>query len=316
MLADEQTSKLIDAGDWTGFLHKMRTAEPSIKQIDASLEVFDIEVLAPLFKEKAFKTGLSIIDNRLGGCYRGESVLFSGSKKSGKSLIMIYIGGQLLRLGYKVLHITLEMSAARVMNRYFATLADPNDDIGFSEFLTLYRPKHVITYISSLRDRYYGKFCLLDMPAQSTTVGDIVQATEKFEPDFVIVDYLGEMRHSNEYREKHEKLADTYRNLRESVAKQCNTHLLTATQTNRGAIHKKVADAGDLAEAFALSWIADAIINIGKGKDDQRKKQVILHLSDARNADSGYIERYQIDFEKMRVGFIGEELLISMPEQE
>ena len=311
-LASDDTIKLVDQGEWGGFLARMKRAEPQIQSLSVETNVFDLEVLAPLFDEHALLSGVSLIDKYIRGLFRKELLLFMGDKSSGKSLILVSIGGQLLRQGYKVLHITLEMSRARIMHRYFASLTEDADTLVFKDFLALERQREILFYLARLHERYYGKLALLEMPAGSTTVADVLQVTERYEPDVVIVDYLNEMRASIVYEEERHKLSDICRGLR-TIAADCNVHVLTATQTNRQAAHKKVMEGKDVAEDYGLNRIADNVIGIGRGQHEMSRHEVLLYLSKARNTESGILQRYQINFPRMRLYLLQNESLEERP---
>ena len=63
-------------------------------------------------------------------------------------------------------------------------------------------------------------------------------------------------------------------------------------------------DSADVAEDYGLNRIADNVITLGRGHHEQRNRQLILTLTDARNVESGFSELYLLDYPRMRMTMV------------
>src|SRR5262249_4753930 len=156
--------------------------------------VFSLQNLREVYDEKGgMKTGLPLIDNVVGGLQKKQLSIILADTNVGKSFLLTHIGGAALRQQRKVLHVTLEMSLARTLLRYFANLADPEDKITYNSILTFDRSEQesIYQYIMRLEQKYEGYLNLVEFPTGKCALQNLEALLEKYpSTELLIVDYL------------------------------------------------------------------------------------------------------------------------------
>ena len=167
----------VDDGDFDTVISALRNASQGLQKYQDVLRdeyVFSLRNLEEIYKQAGgIRTGINLIDFYVGGILKKELTFILADTNVGKSLLMVYIGGQILRQKKKVLHVTLEMSMARTLIRYFATLAEGEDRITYNEILGLTNVDRVFKYSLDLRERYEGYLFVEEMPTGKGTIEDL-----------------------------------------------------------------------------------------------------------------------------------------------
>ena len=119
-----------------------------------------------------------------GGLGNGDLGLIVGNPGGGKSWALVAIGGHAVKLGYTVIHYTLELSDVYVGQRY---------DAFFTEIPVNEIKIHKSTVKSKLEDMR-GKLYIKQYPAGKANVNTILAHIDKcrgqgIEPDLIVLDY-------------------------------------------------------------------------------------------------------------------------------
>jgi hypothetical protein len=285
----------------------------SLQLFDMGLRLSDSERVLDFLSHatECLPTGIPELDKRGFGPTRKELWLLVANTKGGKTWSLIHLAKMALLHRYKVLHISLEMSEARVAQRYFQTLFSiskrdeplnvtkfERDNLGrISGFndsrikpsFTLDTPD-VSTRLQKLVSKWSGR--LLDnivvkqFPTGSLTVNqlkaylDNLELTQRFVPDLIVLDYPDLMKlDASNYRVS---LDQVYQHLR-GIAIERNCALAVVSQSHRDAAKAKQVGAFNVAEAYAKIFHADTIITLSQTAAEQRLGLARLHVAAGRN---------------------------------
>lgn len=260
-------------------------------------------------------TGIPELDKRGFGPTRKELWLLIANTKKGKSWGLMHLGKMALMSRVKVLHITLEMSESRCAQRYyqalfaiskrketFQTTKFKRDDLGRIEGFDDVRITPRLSFDDpSIRRKLEGKIDkwalrLLDnilikqFPTGSLTVRqltaylDNLEATERFVPDLLLLDYPDLMKvPSDNYRLG---LDEIYKDLR-GLAVSRNFALAVVSQSHRAAAKSKQVGAENVAESYAKIANADTIITLSSTEQEAKLGLARLHVAAGRNDADG-----------------------------
>jgi replicative DNA helicase len=303
-------SDVIEGGDFNSLIHHLREEENSVNKLDTEpISVFDLKNLQELYEQQGgMRTGISLIDEVVGGILRKELTILLADTNIGKSLALCAMGGSLLRNNYRVLHVTLEMSVARTLVRYFTTLAEPNDNIIYHNVFNFEPSEHVFNYVANLKTRYDGFFHVEEFPTGKATIGNLSSLVNNHKTDVLILDYLDLLKPTTKREARRFELAELAVSLR-GLAVESNISVLTATQTSRQAANKRIIGKELVAEDYEKVRVADTIVGLGQSREDALRHEVVLYLTKSRNTERDKAERYFIDFNTMRLRLIRRELL-------
>lgn len=234
-----------------------------------------------------------------GGPGRKEMMVLAAAPNVGKTWTLINIGVAAAQRGLFVVHYTLEMSEELTTHRYYATLT------GINHHEIRLSPDAVIQANRRLRESG-GRFIVKEFPPRSARVTDLrdhllaVEAQTGRRVDMVIVDYAdlcaakGGSRSEADQVHRH-VLSHIYTDLR-AIAVSKSIAVITATQTNRGAVNKDVITIGDLAECFDKAAHADIIVGLCQTQDEVRMNRIRFHVAKNRNQRKGDEIPVSIDF--------------------
>lgn len=226
---------------------------------------------------------------------------------------MVHLGKTAVRSGYKVLHVTLEMSEEKMSRRYvqgmfsFSTSKEEGryakflkDEMGrFSslDFKNITRPvirsnedsesrREIIEKIDRFKARW--KLYIKRFPTNGLNIAgleaylDAMEFHLNFVPDLLILDYADLMEiNANNLR------IDTgivYKNLRR-IAVERNMAVVSASQTNKLAEDAKVITLKHLAEDYTKAATADTILAYCQTGAEQKLGLARLFLAKARDEE-------------------------------
>jgi hypothetical protein len=121
-----------------------------------------------------------------------------------------------------------------------------------------------------------------------------------FKPDLIILDYPDIMKPSRDYSEKRTELELLYEEIR-GMAQEFNCAVWVASQTNRGALSKKVVTIADLAESFGKAATSDFMLALSQTKQEKRDGEVRYYVAKHRNGQSDETIHCDIDYTTMKV---------------
>ena len=206
-----------------------------------------------------------------GGLGQGDLGMIAGGPGGGKSWALVAIGAEAVRLGFTVIHYTLELSEKYVGRRYDACFTEiPVGDI------TLYKDT-VKDKIENLRGGLY----IREYPAGQATVNTIHAHLEKciqqnIKPDLIILDYA-DLLTSKASKEKRDKLDDIYTNLR-GLATELKLPIWTASQVNRSGAREDIIQGDRMSESYTKMMITDFAMSLARSAEDKENGTGRWHI--------------------------------------
>lgn len=214
---------------------------------------------------KRISTGWSVIDDLMGGGLPlGKFGLIMGGLGSGKSFSLVHLGAHALKLGYNVLHYTLELDQNYVAWRYDSTLTGIGlDDLRFH-----------LPDIKKRLGKYEGQLLIKEYPTKSISLNGIRSHCDKVQmlgkkPSIIIMDYLDLLKmNSKRDARKDEELEELYEEFRGFCGEY---HLAgwSATQSNRTGSEKDAVGAESVASSYAKGFVADFWMSLSRRTKDK-----------------------------------------------
>mgnify|MGYP003121147096 CR=1 FL=1 len=240
---------------------------------------------------KPITTGWQRIDEiTKGGVGAKELAVVIAPTGAGKSMVLVHLGAQALKLGKKVVHYTLELADTVVGIRYDSCLAkvDLRDIMDSKEIV-----KERIQDVS-------GKLIIKEYPTKSASTKSLKNHLEKLRkqnimPDVVIVDYADLLRPVSHGAEKRHDLEGIYEELR-GMATEFNCAFITASQTNRGGLNAEVITMESISEAFNKCFVADFIFSLSRTPQDKQANSGRIFIAKNRNGPDGLVFPAAVDW--------------------
>ncbi len=245
---------------------------------------------------KPVTTGWQRIDEiTKGGIGAKELAVVIAPTGAGKSMVLVHLGCQALKLGKKVVHYTLELADTVVGIRYDSCLAkiDLRDIMDSKEIV-----KERISDVS-------GKLIIKEYPTKSASTKSIKNHLEKLKkqgilPDVVIVDYADLLRPVSSTAEKRHDLESIYEELR-GMATEFQCAFVTASQTNRGGLNAEVITMESISEAFNKCFVADFIFSLSRTPQDKQANSGRIFIAKNRNGPDGLVFPAAVDWSTVSI---------------
>jgi len=265
----------------------------------------------------AFPTGVPELDKRGFGPTRKEMTALIADAKMGKSTWLIHLAKMAIIHRIKVVHVTLEMSADKVSQKYFQTLYaiakrvdDPNDkptqklikdDFGrLSEIKEiklksryLLSDKDIRSKLEAIIDRdssrHLNNIFVKEFPTGALTIRELegyldnLEATEKFTPDLLIIDYPDLMKLDKTNLRL--SLDELYKEIR-GLCVVRNIAGAVVSQSNRLGSKAKLVDTENIAEAYSKVAHVDLLLTLSATTAEKRLGLARLYVAAGRNDES------------------------------
>ena len=222
------------------------------------------------------------INNLLqGGLGNGDFGLIFGNPGGGKSWSLVSLGGHAVKMGYNVLHYTLELGEEYVGKRYDA-------------FFT----KIPVNKIDSHRDKVEemipqlpGKLIIKEYPTGRASVSTIESHIAKstsmgVKPDLVIIDYVDLLSSRKTNRERKDEIDDIYTSTK-GLARQLNIPIWSVSQVNRAGANDNVIQGDKAAGSYDKIMITDFCMSLSRKKEDKINNTGRFHLMKNRYGMDG-----------------------------
>ena len=274
---------LLKGGDFDGIRYLIDNALKAGQDKNLGHEyVKDIEERYRENSRETIPTPWPKIDQLLqGGLGNGDFGLIFGNPGGGKSWSLVAIGGHAVRLGYNVLHYTLELGEEYVGKRYDA-------------FFT----KIPVNKVDSHRDKIEeiipqlpGKLIIKEYPTGRASVSTIESHIAKstsmgVKPDLVIIDYVDLLSSRKTNRERKDEIDDIYTSTK-GLARQLNIPIWSVSQVNRAGAQDKVIQGDKAAGSYDKIMITDFCMSLSRKKEDKVNNTGRFHLMKNRYGMDG-----------------------------
>lgn len=222
-------------------------------------------------------TGIQQIDEKTGGLRPGELWVVGAKTSFGKSVLMLQIGGNAVRLNKRVAVFTLEMGADEIVARTIACHWNvPMDKMSNPKSAATHYQKAIQAACTELSGSGLLVCDKADQTVESIS-GHCQRLADTGKLDLVIVDYLqlvGTPKVKGQNREQ--EVATISRGLKQ-LAKRLKVPVLTATQLN---------ESGEARESRAIEHDADNVLFIVPQKGKETEFQT-LQFWKCRNGKRG-----------------------------
>ena len=273
---------LLELGDYDDIRNLIDKALKAGTERDIGHEY--MQELEDRFREEArntVETPWPLINKLLcGGLGQGDLGLIAGGPGGGKSWALVALGAQAVKMGYTVIHYTLELNEKYVGRRYDSCFTE----IPVSEVVD--NKEQVQEKLNNLRGGLY----IREYPAGQATVNTIHAHLEKckqqnIEPDLVIIDYA-DLLTSKTSKEKRDKLDDIFTNLR-GLATEMKIPVWTASQVNRSGAREEIIQGDRIAESYSKMMITDFAMSLSRNADDKENGTGRWHVMKNRYGADG-----------------------------
>lgn len=279
---------------------------------DSGLRLYEIDKVLNYFNSHfmEFKCGIKELDDNYIVPYRGGVLLFLGASGAGKSWFLIQIGKHAFLQRKRILHVTLEMGAEEVAQRYYQSffacskrnaktklavleldnfnrlegLGQEELDVDFTLESKVAR-EELETRVTKLGTRIEN-LIIKRFPTRNLTVSqlaaylDSLEVAENFIPDLLILDYIGIM---NTDQSNHRiSLGRTYESLR-GLAVERNIACVTAHQISKRGAMAITAGSTDVAEDWSLIASSDQVITFSATDEEKAFGLGRIFVSKARS---------------------------------
>jgi replicative DNA helicase len=290
----------------------------TVNVFDAGTLLTDTDKVLSFLEEqdRCLPTGIKLLDKYDLGPIRGGVHCMIAEPSKGKSWWCVHLGKVAMRHGFRVLHVTLEMSESEVAQRYMQSIYSVAkrktnavrqkfdvDELG--RFLSMEeeeigkRPylgksnirKYLVSRIAKLQRR--ARLIIKQFSATHLTIRDLsayldtLEATHNFIPDLIIVDPADNMTvDEKNYRIS---LGNVYKALK-GLAQQRHAAVVTTTWANREGSGAKWVTRKHVVEDWSKVGTCDTIITLS-----QTDAEYPLGLARL------YVDKGRHDVEKMKV---------------
>jgi replicative DNA helicase len=242
----------------------------------------DVETRYRLEERRAVPTNWAHVNELLmGGLGAGDLGMILGGPGGGKSWFLVNIGSAAIKMGYNVLHYTLELSQDYVGKRYDAVLTG-------IEFQQIHNHRDSI---EKAIDEIKGKLIIKEFPMGKTTPSTIEAHIQKCVtlgtvPDLVIIDYVDLLRSRNKSSERKDEIDDVYTSIK-GLARQINTPIWTVSQVNRMGSKDDIIEADKIAGSYDKIMIADFAMSLSRKRVDKLNGTGRIHVIKNRFGSDG-----------------------------
>ena len=222
------------------------------------------------------------INNLLnGGLGNGDFGLIFGNPGGGKSWGLVALGGYASKMGYNVVHYTLELGEEYVARRYdaFFTKIPVNKILKFRD-----KVEETITDLP-------GKVIIKEFPTGKATISTIESHLKKVEdlgtkPDLVIIDYVDLLSSKKKSSDRKYEIDDIYTSTK-GLARELDIPIWSVSQVNRTGAQDKIIEGDKAAGSYDKMMITDFALSLSRKREDKENGTGRFHIMKNRYGMDG-----------------------------
>ena len=274
---------LLKAGDFDGIKYLVESALKAGNDKNVGHEYNkDIE---SRFREDA-RTTISTPWNKVndilqGGLGNGDFGLIFGNPGGGKSWSLVALGGYAVRMGFNVIHYTLELGEAYVGRRYDAFFSKvPVDKILENREL-----------IESIIPEIPGELIIKEFPTGRATISTIESHIRKVEDlgvkaDLIIIDYVDLLSTKKRTADRKGEIDDIYTSTK-GLARELDVPIWSVSQVNRAGAKDDVIEGDKAAGSYDKIMITDFCMSLSRKAKDKVNGTGRFHIMKNRYGMDG-----------------------------
>ena len=241
-------------------------------------------------------------DLLMGGLGSGDFGIIFGNPGGGKSWCLISLGAAAVKLGYNVLHYTLELSESYVGKRYDACFSGvPVDKLGEHR-----------AEVEKLINELPGSLIVKEYSPGKASISTIESHVQKcidlgVKPDLVIIDYVDLLRSKRKSTEKKDEIDDVY-TAAKGLARELKVPVWTVSQVNRAGAKDDIIEGDKAAGSYDKIMIADFAMSLSRKRQDKVNGTGRIHIMKNRYGMDGMSFGATIDTSVGRIKIDSDEL--------
>ena len=198
-----------------------------------------------------------------GGLGNGDFGLIFGNPGGGKSWALIALGGHAVKMGFNVIHYTLELGEDYIGRRY---------DAYFTQI-----PVNVITAnktkVEEVMKKLPGNLIIKEYAPGKASISTLESHIQKcidldFKPDLIIIDYVDLLRSKKSNRERKEEIDDIYVSTK-GLARGLNIPVWSVSQVNRAGAKDDIIEGDKAAGSYDKIMITDFAASLSRKRQDK-----------------------------------------------
>lgn len=243
------------------------------------------------------------MDRKLGGgLFPKTLTTFIAPSNVGKSAMLMNLGTSAVAQGKVVFYYTLEMSAARVLDRFDSRFS------GVGTHHLMDDDETIAKVVGSVkRWEHCGGEVIVKEYANDTATIPLFRAHMErarmelgLKPDLVIIDYGDLMKHTY-YQEMRHQVGSTFAAMRK-MAVDLALPVVSATQTNREAYGKETPNLTNTSEDMSKVHISDNVIFLCQTKDEYAAGVMRAYGAKNRDGPKEWVISLRSELERMYIG--------------
>ena len=246
-----------------------------------------------------------------GGLGNGDLGLIFGNPGGGKSWTLVALGGHAVKLGYNVIHYTLELSESYTGRRYDAFFTNvPVDKLETNK-------EKVTDTIPDIP----GELIIKEYPMGKTTISTIESHINKvktlgIEPDLIIIDYIDLLSTKKKTADRKGEIDDIYTSTK-GLARELNLPIWSVSQVNRAGAKDNVIEGDKAAGSYDKMMITDLSISLSRKKEDKVNGTGRFHIMKNRYGMDGLTFQVNVDttIGKIEIGDVYDDEADTVPPQ-
>jgi len=216
-----------------------------------------------------------------GGLGNGDFGLIFGNPGGGKSWSLVALGGHAVKLGYNVLHYTLELGEQYVGRRYDAFFSN----IGVDKI-----QKHK-DKIQSIMGDLKGHLIIKEFPTGKATMSTIEAHIQKvkdtgIDPDLIIIDYVDLLSSKRKTVDRKGEIDDIYTSTK-GLARELDIPVWSVSQVNRAGAKDNIVEGDKAAGSYDKIMITDVCISLSRQRKDKVEGTGRFHIMKNRYGMDG-----------------------------
>ncbi len=216
-----------------------------------------------------------------GGLGEGDFGLIFGNPGGGKSWALVALGGMAVKLGYNVIHYTLELGEDYVGRRYDAFFSG----IPVNKILN-FRDK-----VEEVLEKLPGNLIIKEYPMGKASISTIESHIKKCtdlgtKPDLIIIDYVDLLRSKRNNRERKDEIDDIYVSTK-GLARELKIPIWSVSQVNRAGAKDDIIEGDKAAGSYDKIMITDVAISLSRKKEDKVRGTGRFHVMKNRYGMDG-----------------------------
>lgn len=241
-----------------------------------------------------------------GGLGNGDFGLIFGNPGGGKSWSLVALGGHAVKLGYNVVHYTLELGEDYVGRRYDAFFTK----IPVGE-ITAHKER-----VTEVLEDLPGKLIIKEFPtgkaSMSTIESHLTKCTDLgTKPDLVIIDYVDLLRSKKKGKDRKDEIDDIYLSAK-GLARELNIPIWSVSQVNRAGAQDDIIEGHKAAGSYDKMMVTDFAASLSRKKEDKQNGTGRWHIMKNRYGMDGITYGAKADVSTGTFELISEEELESI----